>query len=678
MNNRGPIKKLVSIVLVLAVVIAFIPGLTIPAIAAPMPVISYYTFQPDGTPYHYYSFGDELFYHVTYDSIDKCYGFRLERMPKDTVSDGWLRDTMSINGTYQFVNTRYKLDTLDKAIYPSANQDMLLSLTIAGQNGLALFDNESKTITLYMKADANLKSPEMEVVVTSLGYRYFQGPVWWSLTNDASEKEKLAKLYEAGLEGDKFMDKSSWDDFADLFNASMENKADLSKETWLTVCGDTIGGYFQPVFAQYKIICLTSENPMLKQPLLAPRAAEFDKRLLYQANVVFNFTDYTKRPMSFSINGKTPPEKAITYSEFMCVVSSEYLASVASGDTILLTVRFNDGTEDTVKINIVDTTVTAYKQIFSDVGTNTTAWEFIQPLVQKGIIDGGGGRFRPDEAVTRAEFYAMLKNIGVQIETPQSPTANIIAADAEKLLFEALTSKQFEAKYNALNKQHLWLPNVHGDMTADDFLFFDKIWPRMGDYYIVDISDMNRTFTRAQAAEVIYRFVQLMEYADELISYQNPKVAPTSSIILVNEESIVFDAYNIGGNNFFKLRDLAFVLNGTAKQFSVDYNSDMDYSGVSGRITIGLGNPYIVVGGEMASKGTSVQTASLSKIWLRVDSTRVDSTYYSADLILTVYNIGGNNYFKLRDIALALNCSVDWDAEKNTVIIETSKGYLSQ
>jgi hypothetical protein len=209
MSSHKSVKKLISLVLILTVAFALVPGLTLPAVAAPMPVTSYYTFQPNGTPYHYYSFGDELFYHVTYDSVDKCYGFRLERLPSDTVSDGWLRDTMPINGTYQFINARYKQDALDKSIYPNANQEMLLLLTVDGQNGPVLFDDESNTITLYMKAGASLTSPEMEAIVTSLGYRYFQGPVWWSLSNDLKEKEKLLELYNEGLEGDKLYDNTA-------------------------------------------------------------------------------------------------------------------------------------------------------------------------------------------------------------------------------------------------------------------------------------------------------------------------------------------------------------------------------------------------------------------------------------------------------------------------------------
>ena len=37
--------------------------------------------------------------------------------------------------------------------------------------------------------------------------------------------------------------------------------------------------------------------------------------------------------------------------------------------------------------------------------------------------------------------------------------------------------------------------------------------------------------------------------------------APTASKVMVDGNNVSFDAYNIGGNNYFKLRDVAKVLN---------------------------------------------------------------------------------------------------------------------
>ena len=46
------------------------------------------------------------------------------------------------------------------------------------------------------------------------------------------------------------------------------------------------------------------------------------------------------------------------------------------------------------------------------------------------------------------------------------------------------------------------------------------------------------------------------------------------------------------------------------------------------------------------------------------------------EIFPTAYNINGNNYFKLRDIAKELDFGVDW---KNwTVVIDTTTGYMDE
>ncbi|MCL2058294.1 MAG: hypothetical protein FWH01_04445 [Oscillospiraceae bacterium] len=79
---------------------------------------------------------------------------------------------------------------------------------------------------------------------------------------------------------------------------------------------------------------------------------------------------------------------------------------------------------------------------------------------------------------------------------------------------------------------------------------------------------------------------------------------PTASTVLVNGENIVYDAYNIGGSNYFKLRDLAFTLSGTEKQFEVKWVEEADSIMLIGEM------PYTVLGGEMVDKGTGEKSAS--------------------------------------------------------------------
>lgn len=136
--------------------------------------------------------------------------------------------------------------------------------------------------------------------------------------------------------------------------------------------------------------------------------------------------------------------------------------------------------------------------------------------------------------------------------------------------------------------------------------------------------------------------------------------SPTSSSVVLNGRNVSFDAYTIAGSNYFKLRDLAYALNGTEKQFSVGWD------GAAGVITLKGGEPYAPVGGEMGKKGTSEVKPEFSTASLLIGGEKVS---------LTAYTIGGNNYFKLRDIAGALDFEVDWDGARNTVVIDTSKSY---
>ena len=135
---------------------------------------------------------------------------------------------------------------------------------------------------------------------------------------------------------------------------------------------------------------------------------------------------------------------------------------------------------------------------------------------------------------------------------------------------------------------------------------------------------------------------------------------PTKSTVLVNGKKVSFDAYNIHGNNYFKLHDLALQLNGTGKQF------DVQWDGKNQVITLTSGKPYTPVGGEM-TKGTPPK----ENVQVSVTTVCINGVTYH----LNAYNIGGNNYYKLRDIGYIFDFGVDWDSKTQTVVIDTTKGY---
>ena len=132
---------------------------------------------------------------------------------------------------------------------------------------------------------------------------------------------------------------------------------------------------------------------------------------------------------------------------------------------------------------------------------------------------------------------------------------------------------------------------------------------------------------------------------------------PTNDKLEVNGAAADPTVYKIGGSNYFKIRDVAAVLNGTGKQFAVGYSG--------GKVTVTSGQPYEVTGKELAGAPAAAKEASPSNDAIVIDGVETS---------LTVYKIGGSNYFKLRDLGEALNFYVGWEAGRG-VYIETDKPY---
>lgn len=141
------------------------------------------------------------------------------------------------------------------------------------------------------------------------------------------------------------------------------------------------------------------------------------------------------------------------------------------------------------------------------------------------------------------------------------------------------------------------------------------------------------------------------------------EAVPTASTVLVNGEDIKFDSYNINGNNYFKLRDLAYVLNATEKQFSVGYDEVMN------TVSLTSSQPYTIVGGELDSVDGDVVEATATNSSILKNGEEVN---------LQVYLINDSNYFKLRDIGKLFDFGIDWNGEKNIISIDTSKNYISE
>ncbi len=139
-------------------------------------------------------------------------------------------------------------------------------------------------------------------------------------------------------------------------------------------------------------------------------------------------------------------------------------------------------------------------------------------------------------------------------------------------------------------------------------------------------------------------------------------IASTNVSLTYNGDPVTMMAYNIGGNNYFKLRDFATMVNGSTKQFEVTWDP------AASAVNLLTGVPYTSVGGEMVmAYGASVVPATKSN----------DEVYMGGDLQrFAAYKIDGNNYFKLRDLCKAMDIAVEWVAETSTINLNSSMPYV--
>ena len=134
-------------------------------------------------------------------------------------------------------------------------------------------------------------------------------------------------------------------------------------------------------------------------------------------------------------------------------------------------------------------------------------------------------------------------------------------------------------------------------------------------------------------------------------------VVPSNQALSVNGEAVTgAQVYNINGSNYFKLRDVAAMLSGTGSQFALEYDA------AARQIVLTTGEAYTPDGSELTAGEDQSATAVRSSQSLTIDGEAAS---------LQAFNIGGNNYFMLRDLGEALGFEVDYDAATRTMIINS-------
>lgn len=175
----------------------------------------------------------------------------------------------------------------------------------------------------------------------------------------------------------------------------------------------------------------------------------------------------------------------------------------------------------------------------------------------------------------------------------------------------------------------------------------------------------NLVMTDIHPTEAGYRLIatEFWKQISPLVPITTATALPTRASVLVNSGAVAFEAYNIDGSNYFKLRDIAKVLSGTGKQFEISIDA------ASKTVYLTSGKAYSPVGGELSQSGNTASVSAERSAWVvYLDGKQV---------VQTVYLINSSNYFKLRDLGSAVDFGVGWDAPTSTISIDSTLGYTA-
>lgn len=223
------------------------------------------------------------------------------------------------------------------------------------------------------------------------------------------------------------------------------------------------------------------------------------------------------------------------------------------------------------------------------------------------------------------------------------------------------------------------LENINVYIKNDTYIYVGQEVPRYGSYiayYKLVFDGAKLTATRINKTDVSpYTTVTYVDkYSNNLLENGYPNrtkildfisrydvvnslsATLSNATVLVNGEQVDVSGYTVNDSNYFKVRDIAMVVNGTAGKFNVEWDSS------NNSIVIRPGEDYVPVGGELSGDISGTLDVAENSTPIYVNDKRT---------AITAYNINGSAYFKIRDIADAAGFEIEWDGGSQTINIVT-------
>lgn len=184
------------------------------------------------------------------------------------------------------------------------------------------------------------------------------------------------------------------------------------------------------------------------------------------------------------------------------------------------------------------------------------------------------------------------------------------------------------------------------------------------DYWMQPLLEENgflvSTLTKPATASIssslynLPRYTITMENSIPVLLRQREKATPSQAAVTVNGEQHTLIAYNIGGNNYVRVRDVATLLKDTASGFDVRWNEQMR------RVELASFTPYTPIGSENEPLPAGQRTVQSI-----IEPTAADGSLH----MIAAFNIDGCTYYKLRSLGELCAFAVDWDEASHTVLI---------
>ena len=154
-------------------------------------------------------------------------------------------------------------------------------------------------------------------------------------------------------------------------------------------------------------------------------------------------------------------------------------------------------------------------------------------------------------------------------------------------------------------------------------------------------------------------------YLSIYVPTASPKCVVSSQKLYVNGKEQTLSAYNIAGNNYLKLRDIAALLDGTTKEMKVDWDQ------TKWTASMAMPGTFTKRGDELTTLTAPTKYALSTQFF----------TYNAAPVFPLAYNVTGSgdatgsNYVMLRDVASLLDFGVTYNATSKAIYISTTSEY---